>query len=251
MKKTAWIAIVIVVAAAVAALAQEAPDASKAKPSAARVATNARTHTSEPQPMPAATTSPAPTETATLPVGTTVRMKLETMLSTNSSKRGDDFAGRVTEAVVLDGKTVIPVGASVTGHIMRSDAPRRIKGSPVIDLRPEAVTMPNGDQFAMRAYVVDTSDPRNLHVDEEGAIHGNGSDSTDLVTGALGVGGGMLAGSLVNGFKGLAVGAGIGGGAAFVRWMTRRHSETIPAGTELWMELSRPMSMSMSGAAGR
>lgn len=206
----------------------------------------------EPATLPVATEAAAvPTESATLPAGTTVRMKLETVLSTSTAKRNDEFAGRVTEAVMLGGRTIIPVGASVSGHVMQSEEPRRIQGAPVLDLRPESVTMPNGDRFAMNASVVDTSDPKHLHVDEEGRIKGDGHDKTDLLDAGIGVSAGLGIGAYVNGPKGALIGATIGGGAAFVRWMTRRHTETIPAGTELFMELSRPMTMSMSGAAGR
>jgi hypothetical protein len=38
-----------------------------------------------------------------LPTGTAVKMKLETTLATFSSKAGDPFSARVTEAVVMDG----------------------------------------------------------------------------------------------------------------------------------------------------
>src|SRR5215813_8001575 len=48
-----------------------------------------------------------------LPAGTAVKMKLETTLSTMTNKSGDAFSGRVTEPVMLNGKTVIPVGASI------------------------------------------------------------------------------------------------------------------------------------------
>jgi hypothetical protein len=253
MRKTAWIA-AIIISVAVTMLAQDSgQDAPKAKPSAARGTMHPpRAH--ETQPIAATTETQAaavPTEAATLPVGTTVRMKLETMLSTMTSKRNDEFAGRVTEAVMLDGRTIIPVGASVTGHVMRTEEPRRIQGTPVIDLRPESVTMPNGDHFAMSATIIDTSDPKKNHVDEEGRIEGPGHDRTDWRDTAIGVGAGTGIGAYFKGPKGALIGATIGGGAAFVRWMTRRHSETIPAGTELFMELSRPMTMSMSGAAGR
>lgn len=255
MKKAAWIAGLLAIVAAVAlAQATQAPqDSPRLKPSAARTATLPVTHTaaSPALPTPAEETSVMPTTAATLPVGTTVRMKLETMLSTSTSKANDEFAGRVTEDVVLDGKTVIPVGASVSGHVMRSEEPRRIHGAPMLDLRPETITMPNGDRFSMNATIVDTSDPKNHHVDEEGRVKGNGHDSTDLVTGSLATGGGTLVGALAGGPKGMLIGATIGGGAAVVRWMSRRHTETIPAGTELFMELSRPMTMSMSGAVGR
>jgi hypothetical protein len=249
MKKAAWMAAMMVSALSVVALAQE--PALKTKPSAARATTTAPARNTEPAPAAEDQMAPAPTESATLPPGTTVRMKLETVLSTMTTKRNDQFAGRVTEAVTLNGKTIIPVGASVAGHVVESNEPRRIHGTPVIDLRPESVTMPNGDRFAMSASVVDTSDPKNLHVDEEGRVRGNGHDMTDWRDTGIGVGAGTTLGALKAGPKGALIGATIGGGAAFVRWMTRRHSETIPAGTELFMELSRPMTMSMSGAAGR
>ena len=257
MKKVLLLTAVFASVVVIAAVAQESQDAPKAKPSAARVTARSSAQPApeerdaKPAPVVEVQTAPAPTETATLPVGTTVRMKLETMLSTTTTKRNDEFAGRVTEAVTIDGRTIIPVGASVTGHVMRSEEPRRIHGASMLDLRPETVTMPNGDRFMMVAYVVDTSDPKSLHVDEEGRITGNGHDSTDLVTGSLATGGGTLAGALMGGPKGMLIGATVGGSAAVVRWMTRRHAETIPAGTELFMELSRPMTMSMSGAAGR
>lgn len=252
MKKAAWITAILASTAMVTALAQEvSQDSPKPKPSPARVMTPSPARSIQAAPSSEVQPVAAPTNTATLPIGTTVRMKLETMLSTMTSKRNDEFAGRVTEAVVLDGKTIIPVGASLSGHVMQSEEPRRIQGAPVIDLRPESVTMPNGDRFAISAYIVDTSDPKNHHVDEEGRIQGNGHDRTDWRDAAIGVGAGTALGAYFKGPKGALIGAGIGGGAAFVRWMTRRHSETIPAGTELFMELSRPMTMSMSGAVGK
>ena len=55
-----------------------------------------------------------------LPTGTAFKVKLENTLATFSSKEGDPFSGRVTEAVMLDGKTVIPVGATVQGRVTRS-----------------------------------------------------------------------------------------------------------------------------------
>jgi hypothetical protein len=56
-----------------------------------------------------------------LPTGTAVKMKLETTLATFSSKAGDPFSARVTEPVVVDGKTVIPIGATVEGPRYESE----------------------------------------------------------------------------------------------------------------------------------
>src|SRR5438552_4002228 len=65
--------------------------------------------------------------TPTLPVGTAVRMKLETPLYSASTKAGDNFAGRILEDIKLDDKVVIPVGSSLQGHVMQVTDPRRIK----------------------------------------------------------------------------------------------------------------------------
>ena len=78
-----------------------------------------------------------------LPAGTSVRLKLETPISTSTSKPGDAFYGRVTQSVLHEGKTVIPVGSSVEGNVVRVSEPRRIKGLPTIELRPNLIVMPD------------------------------------------------------------------------------------------------------------
>ena len=55
---------------------------------------------------------------STLPVGTPVHMKLETPLYSASTKAGDNFSGRVLEDVKLADKVIIPVGASLQGHVV-------------------------------------------------------------------------------------------------------------------------------------
>ena len=91
-----------------------------------------------------------------LPTGTAVKMKLDTTLATFSSKAGDPFSARVTEPVVLDGKTVIPIGATIEGRVTKSTEPRRIAGKPTIAIFPENLVLPNGDRFMLNATLVDT-----------------------------------------------------------------------------------------------
>ena len=186
-----------------------------------------------------------------LPVGTTVRMKLETALSTITNKAGDTFAGRVTEAVTLDGQTIVPVGASVEGKVLRVDDPRRIKGVPSIDMRPETITMPDGQRYALAASIVDTSDTRHLDVNDEGRIKGHGHDGTDTRNLAIGASAGAGVGLLITHTPmGAAVGGAVGATAATVKWLMTRHEAMLPAGTEIFMELSRPLSLNAAGTAG-
>src|SRR5690349_4324358 len=92
-----------------------------------------------------------------LPTGTAVKVKLENALTTFSNKSGDPFSGRVIEAVMLDGKSVIPIGATVQGRVTKTSEPRRIAGKPTIALFPETVVLPNGERYILNATLVDTS----------------------------------------------------------------------------------------------
>jgi len=80
-----------------------------------------------------------------LPAGTAMRVKLETTLATFSNKSGDPFQGRITQPVTLNGKTLIPVGATVLGHVTKLSEPRRIAGKPTIGIFPETVVLANGE----------------------------------------------------------------------------------------------------------
>ena len=189
---------------------------------------------------------PAPVaQGLSLPTGTGIKMKLETPLSTRSSKAGDTFAGRVTEAVMLNGKAVIPVGAAVQGRVVRVTDPRRIKGVPTLDLMPDEITMPDGTRYTIQAVLVDTSAP-HTNVNDEGQIKGPGHDKRDLLEMGVGTGAGVGVGAAVGGGKGALIGGMIGGGATVIHWLTRRHSADLPAGTEIVMELNRPLALSQA-----
>lgn len=247
MKKLLVLLLCLGIAGAV--MAQE-PTA-QAKPSAAIVAPQAENPT--PATGQAETAMPAE-KTATaqplqLPVGTAVRMKLETPISTQVNKAGDRFSGRVTEAVVLEGKTVIPVGASLEGRVVRTSEPRRIRGTPTIDLHPDVVVLPNGDKYSLDAVVVDTSARPETSVNDEGQIKGRGHDGKDWREMGIGAGAGAGVGALVtHDMHGTLIGAGVGATASVVHWMVKRRSANLPAGTEIIMELSRPMALSAGGA---
>ena len=183
-----------------------------------------------------------------LPTGTAVKMKLDTTLTTFSSKAGDPFSARVTEPVVLDGKTVIPVGATVEGRVTKTTEPRRIAGKPTIAIFPENLILPNGDRYVLNATLVDTNRRRGTDVDTEGRFKGDGHDGKDLTEIGMGTGGGMLVGGLIGGGKGLLIGGAVGATATVAHWLGKHRSASLPAGTELVMELNRPMTMTSAPA---
>ena len=186
-------------------------------------------------------------QTLSLPAGTGVKMKLETPISTSRTKVGDSFAGRVTEPVMIENKVVIPVGAAIEGHVAKISEPRRIKGVPEIDLRPDLLTMPDGNKYNISAVVVDTDKGSGTRVTDEGKIKGSGASGGDKKEIAIGTGAGLGVGALAGGGKGAVIGAAVGASVTVAHWLTKHHSAELPPGSEITLELSRPMAMSGAG----
>jgi len=179
-----------------------------------------------------------------LPAGTAIRMKLDKPLSSIRNKPGDSFSGTITQEIRLNGRIVIPAGAMLSGKITRVSSPRRIKGKPSLALRPEQITLPDEMRLPVSAVVVDTSSPRRLDVDDEGHIRGRGRDSSDNLEAVVTTGAGAGVGAVVGGGAGALIGAGTGATVSTVHWLARHRSVEIPAGTELVLELQRPLSLS-------
>lgn len=192
-------------------------------------------------------TAPAQTNLS-LPAGTAVKMKLQTTLATFTTKAGYPFAGRVTEPVMRDGRTVIPIGATIEGRVTKVSEPRRIAGKPTIGISPQTVVLPNGERYSLNATLVDTSLRNGTDVNEEGQFKGAGHDKSDLEEVGVGTGGGMVIGGLTGGAKGVLIGGAIGATATVVHWLGKHRSAVLPAGTELVMELSHPTTLTAASA---
>jgi len=186
-----------------------------------------------------------------VPEGTPLKVKLQTTISTFSSKVGDPFQGKLTDPVVIDGKMMIPAGATVEGRVTRLNEPRRIKGKPTIGIFPEHIILPDGQRFMLNAVLVDTDIP-GTDVNEEGQFKGTGHERRDQIEVAGGAGAGMLLGGLIGGGPGVLIGGAVGAGATTTHWLVQRRSAVLPSGTGLVLELSRPMTMStMAAGAGQ
>lgn len=184
-----------------------------------------------------------------VPAGTALMVRLETTLATFSNRVGDPFRGSVTQAVVINGQTLIPAGAIVEGRVTKINEPRRISGKPTIGILPEAVIMPNGERFYLDATLTDTN-LRGTDVNSEGQFKGSTHDRRDTVEEGGGTAGGMLVGGLVGGPAGVLVGGLVGAGATTTHWLVKHRSATLPAGTQLTLELNRPLTMNAPATAG-
>ncbi|HKI00145.1 MAG TPA: hypothetical protein VJ999_13665 [Candidatus Sulfotelmatobacter sp.] len=184
-----------------------------------------------------------------VPSGTALMVRLDTTLATFSNKAGDPFQGRVTQPVVINGTTVIPAGATVEGRVTKVSEPRRMSGKPTIGILPEAVILPTGERYFLDATLVDTNIGQGSDVNNEGQFKGSGHDRRDTIETGGGTAGGMLIGGLIGGGPGILIGGAVGATSTTVHWLVKHRSATLPAGTELTLELNRPLTMSTTVAA--
>ncbi|MFZ0586761.1 MAG: hypothetical protein WBE23_13900, partial [Candidatus Sulfotelmatobacter sp.] len=144
-----------------------------------------------------------------VPAGTALMVRLETTLATFSNKAGDPFQARLTQAVVLNGKTLIPAGTMVEGRVTKVAEPRRIAGKPTIGILPEALILPTGERFSLDATLVDTNAGGGTDVNQEGEFKGSGHDRRDQLETGGGTAGGMLIGGLIGGPPGILIGGAV------------------------------------------
>lgn len=178
-----------------------------------------------------------------IPAGTALMVRLETTLATFSNKAGDPFHGKLTQAVVLNGRTVIPAGATIEGRVTKVAEPRRISGKPTIGILPESLILPSGERFFLDATLIDTNIGQGTDVNQEGEFKGSGHDRRDQLETGGGAAGGMLIGGLIGGPPGIVIGGVVGAGSTGAHWLSKHRSATLPAGTTLTLELNRPLAM--------
>lgn len=181
-----------------------------------------------------------------LPAATVLRLKLVRPISTAIDHPGEKFFATLTSPVVLDGRTVVPSGTSVTCRVDSIQAGRRFAGKPSITLRALSVHLPSGEVLGFSASVIDTTTPGKLDVDQEGRIRGATFSPMDkLETGSL-AGAGLITGALVAGPEGLLIGAASGAALGAGHVLVKHKDLTLPAGTELILELDTPATVANS-----
>lgn len=140
-----------------------------------------------------------------IPAGTVLHVRLETTLTSKTSKDGDKFTGVIDQPVNVGGKEVVPQGSIVAGHVTFAKPSGRIKGKAEMRIVLDQITTPDEDKYAMSGTLEDTNGGPCAQTgsDDEGTIKGCGKTKKDAAKDAA-IGGAMGAG----------IGATIGMGSA-------------------------------------
>jgi hypothetical protein len=182
-------------------------------------------------------------ETFTIPAGSTIHCRLTQTISTKLNFQGDAFTATVTEPYMMNGEQIIPVGSTITGRINDLLRPGRIRGVGEMRLSAEQISFPDGRTTQFNAVLLTAYGADGVKVDsEEGLVKGPSSRFRDIKEVGIGMGGGGFLGTVIGGVHGAVIGGAIGGAVALADTLRKRGQDlTLPTGTELSYQLTRPM----------
>ena len=211
------------------------------KPYRPELALHTRVEAAAPADPDAGIVTDVPRRPNELPVGTTLRMRMRTGVTTDETQPNTPFLADLTENVESDGRVVLPAGSTVEGIITRARGGRRIRGAALIHLQAQAVLLPDGTRMPLRAAVIDTDQYRNTRVDEEGNILRKDHAGATLAAMSLTTGGAAAAGGVLGGPAGALIGAGVGAGVSTAWWLKQDRQAHLPQNTLVVLGLTEPL----------
>jgi hypothetical protein len=162
----------------------------------------------------------------TLPATTRISVRLESSLSSETSRLEDPVGGVLVEPVQRDGTTLLPEGSDLRGAVTAVARAGKVKGRASLALRFDTIAAGGDVQ----------------HIDARFARTAAPGTAKDAKTVGIPAAGGAVIGAILGGKKGAAIGAAAGGGAgAAVVLDTPGKPIELPRGTVLSLELGEPL----------
>lgn len=206
--------------------ATSSTDNSMAPNSAPNTADNS-TPAPPPQSAPMAEKPKAAPRPVVLPAGTVLTVRLGDAVGSKISQPGQTFSATLAQPVQIDGRTVIPSGASASGVVADAKPLGRFKGGAALELKLTSISIKGSERPIETTAMTRTQ-------------AGKGKRTAVMAGGGAALG--ALIGGLAGGGKGAAIGAVAGGGAgtggaAF----TGNKDIVIPAESALSFTLSQSL----------
>ena len=165
----------------------------------------------------------------TIPDNTVLDVTLGTALASNTSRVEERVTGTLASPVVVDGETVIPSGASVTGHVTNAKGSGNVKGRAQLGLRFTRL------QTGSVSYDIDTR-PLSYVADD--------NKKDDAIKIGAGAAAGAVIGAITGGKKGAAIGTAVGaGGGTAVVLATDGDEIRLAQGRRLKVSLTNPLTI--------
>lgn len=175
--------------------------------------------------------------------GTVLEMILSSEIIAGETAEGDEFFGKISKDVLVDGRVVIPYGTHVHGQLTTLEGPKRAGRNGYITARFDYLITPDGREIAIEG----DSTTRDSKGKAAAKVVGRAAGYTALggVVGtliALKYGG--LAAAVASHGSVLAGGAAIGGAAGLTTAMVMKgKSVELPPGAEMYVKLHEPLKL--------
>ena len=180
-----------------------------------------------------------------VPAGTRLPLVLHNSISTRAAKPGDPVYLETLFPIVIENRVVIPAGSYVSGEVVESKRPGRVKGRGELLVRLNTMILPNGYMVDFNAIPTGTGTGGAETVEKEGQIKGDTDKASDvgmvIKTTSIGAGIGGIAGQSG---RGAGIGAAAGAGVGLLGVLLSRGPELeMPRGTTLDVILDRPLNL--------
>ena len=164
----------------------------------------------------------------TLPEGTTLAVRLDSPVGSDSSRVEDSVEATLTDAVVVEGAEVLPAGSVVRGTVAAVEPAGKVKGRASLALQFSSISVAGRDERYPIAARMAMLAPAT-----------KGEDAAKI---GIPAAGGAIIGAIIGGKKGAAIGTAIGGGAGATVVLTTHGDEIrLPVGTMLALPLDQAL----------
>lgn len=168
-------------------------------------------------------------EELVIPSGTAITVRLQSAVSSATSISGDQFAATLDQPIVIEGQTLAPEGAQVTGRVLAARRSGRLSHPGYLRIALASLTI-NGKSLPVQSSSVMVA----------GASH----KRRNLAWIGGGAGGGALIGALAGGGQGALIGSAIGAaGGTTTAFATGRKEVGFGAERRLTFRLTRPVNI--------
>jgi hypothetical protein len=162
-----------------------------------------------------------------VPAGTVLTVRLGNAVGSKISSPGQSFTASLAQPIEIQGKQVVPAGASATGTVVDAQPLGRFKGGARLKIKLDSININGADRQVETSSVTRTE-------------KGKGKRTAVMAGGGAGLG--ALIGGLAGGGKGALIGAAAGGaagtgGAAF----TGNKEIVLPAESAVSFKLEQPL----------
>ena len=177
-----------------------------------------------------------PANARTLPVGAMMDLTLDQQLGTQSSHTGDPFSATVANAVIAqNGRTTIPAGARVWGHVSGVTPSNNATETAALVLDFDSLTS-GGRTYPLEANITATKLQKT----------GGATTSETVKTAAIGAAAGAVLGAVFSGADKdkILLGAGLGAVAGTAISLGRKgENGVLPAGSHLSVQTTQSVAL--------